>query len=178
MIEAYINIGLLIALCYTTYTDIKYHKIYNKITFSLMFLGIVFNTVLYGTYGFTQSLIGIITGFLLLISATIFIKGIGFGDVKLLMGIGALKGYGYVLDLFFFALFICILYQLIARRKDALCAIKTSFMVVFNLLFHKEIQQLDFNCTRYKFIFGPFIAIGAICALYTKGTLVLSLMGL
>jgi prepilin peptidase CpaA len=91
-----IDIVLLAAIVYCAYTDTTSGKIYNKITFPAMLAGLLLNGAFAGGKGFIWALIGLIVGmgiqwvpFLLHLAKA--------GDVKLLMLVGALKGWAFCL---------------------------------------------------------------------------------
>lgn len=91
-----LNILLFLLLIGASFTDIRYHKIYNWLTFSAIILGLGFNMSLFGWPGLKESLLGLGVGFIMLF---IFYLGgmIGGGDVKLLAAVGALKGPSFVI---------------------------------------------------------------------------------
>ncbi len=89
-----INAVLLLAVLTCAYTDTKTGKILNKITFPAMLAGIILNAAFGGLNGLWWSLIGLCIGMAIqwvpyLLS---FAKA---GDVKLLMAVGALKGWAF-----------------------------------------------------------------------------------
>lgn len=93
-----ILVGVL-AIC--LYTDLKERKIYNKVVFSAMAIGLVYSGLVQGWEGFLFSLKGLGAGLALLLVPFIF-GGFGAGDVKLLGAIGALKGPEFVWVAFIF----------------------------------------------------------------------------
>lgn len=88
------NIVLAVFLLVCAYTDGTRAKIYNKFTFPAMLAGLLLHLVFGGIDQLLWSLLGLAVGF-----------GIQFvpwrlglakaGDVKLLMGVGALKGWAF-----------------------------------------------------------------------------------
>jgi len=80
---------LFVLLC--AVTDVWKKKIYNWATFPAVILGAGLNFIYSGWSGAGNSLLGVLAGFLLLYFFYLG-GGIGAGDVKLLMGVGALKG--------------------------------------------------------------------------------------
>lgn len=73
------------------YTDFRYGKIYNKLTLTCIVLGIVMSLLSAGLRGLGESLAG--AGLVLLLYLLFApLTGIGGGDVKLMMAIGALMG--------------------------------------------------------------------------------------
>lgn len=71
-------------------TDLKYHKIYNKLTMPSILTGMICHLI-FG--GLLSSILGILLGFL-----TILFCGISMlkaGDVKLYMAVGALAGWKF-----------------------------------------------------------------------------------
>lgn len=79
-------------------TDLKYHKIYNKLTIPAILAGLAFNLAFNGLGGLLDGLLGILTGFLFIV---LWMLGmLKAGDVKLYMAIGAITGWrfcGYVM---------------------------------------------------------------------------------
>ncbi|MCS7252758.1 MAG: A24 family peptidase [Armatimonadota bacterium] len=73
------------------YTDCRYSKVPNKLTFPSMAVGIVTNLLLDGKIGLANSLIGLLVGLgvFFVPFAIGWFKG---GDVKFCMAVGALKG--------------------------------------------------------------------------------------
>jgi prepilin peptidase CpaA len=74
------------------YTDVRWGKIFNALTFPALGVGLVINTVVNGGSGALLSVEGIALGFALFIVSAIFGRILGGGDIKLLMAIGALQG--------------------------------------------------------------------------------------
>lgn len=71
------------------YTDINYRRIPNYITFGLIVAGLAINAV--AGPGLLFSASGILTGLILFMLPFLFC-GMGAGDVKLMMGVGAVVG--------------------------------------------------------------------------------------
>lgn len=80
-----------LCLIYCAFTDFKDRVIKNYITFPLMLLGIVHNTIQNGIGGLLNSLVAMCAiGAISLLFAAV--DGLGIGDVKLYIGIAAIKG--------------------------------------------------------------------------------------
>jgi len=87
-----INAALVVLVITCMITDAKFHKIYNKVTFPMMAVGIVLNGVFGGWHGLVWALIGWAVG--MAIQWVPFMLGFAkAGDVKLLAAVGALKGW-------------------------------------------------------------------------------------
>ncbi|MDC3413650.1 A24 family peptidase [Terrihalobacillus insolitus] len=86
---------LLSILIICVITDVKSRKIYNKVIFPSLLLGIILNGILFGWTGVTTSLLGFLTGFAILLIPYLM-GGMGAGDVKLLALIGAFQGTSFV----------------------------------------------------------------------------------
>ncbi|MHB0912930.1 MAG: A24 family peptidase [Armatimonadota bacterium] len=78
------------------YTDLRSGKIYNTLTLPCMLLGLAANTVLGGLSGLLTSLAGM-GAVLLLALLFLNLSGIGGGDVKLMMAVGALLGLNFAI---------------------------------------------------------------------------------
>ena len=77
------------------YTDIRWAKIRNTLTVPAVALGLVLNS-LRGWDGLLLSLEGIGVGLALFLISSIFGRILGGGDIKLLVGIGALQGPAFL----------------------------------------------------------------------------------
>jgi prepilin peptidase CpaA len=87
-----IVLAALLAIC--AYTDATQSKIFNKVTFPAMALGIVLNFAFGGTTALLWSLLGWAVG--MGIQWVPFMLGFAkAGDVKLLAAVGALKGWAF-----------------------------------------------------------------------------------
>jgi len=154
-------LGLLLGI--SAFTDLKYHKVYNWITFPGMILGIGFNTIFFGLPGLRDSFIGLLTGGLFLLVGFVW-GGIGGGDIKLLAAVGSLKGYSFVLWGGAYGIILCGIMAVITmvRQKVFVQSIKHIFYSLFSLL----IPKLKFVPLEKKdsspLPFGFFIALGMI----------------
>lgn len=89
-----IDIILVAALLYCAYTDHTRGKIYNKITFPLMALGLILNGVFGGWQGLGWAFMGWCVG--MGIQWVPYMLGFAkAGDVKLLAAVGAMKGWAF-----------------------------------------------------------------------------------
>ena len=89
-----LNAILVIVLLICAYTDGTRGKIYNKVTFPAMLLGIGVNTIFGGTAGLVWALAGWAVG--MGIQWVPYMLGVAkAGDVKLLAAVGALKGWAF-----------------------------------------------------------------------------------
>lgn len=85
-------IALVFMLLICVYFDFKYRKIPNKVTVPVLLFGLLYWTVIDKLDGLAFSLVGVLMGFLVFLVPYIA-GGMGAGDVKLMMVIGALVGW-------------------------------------------------------------------------------------
>ena len=93
--------AVLTALAVGVYTDCRHRLIPNLLTFPLLALGLVLNTVSEGWPGLWYSLIGAAAGFGLMMIPYYFGQ-MGGGDVKLLAALGSLFGAYAILNIFLY----------------------------------------------------------------------------
>jgi prepilin peptidase CpaA len=93
-----IKVVLAAGLTYSVYTDVRWGKIFNKITFPLILAGFFLNTLFRGWAGGLTSLegFGAAIGLVLLLTLVAG-PGLGGGDIKLIAAIGALCGPEFVM---------------------------------------------------------------------------------
>jgi prepilin peptidase CpaA len=93
-----IRLVLAAGLACSVYTDVRWGKIFNKITFPLILAGFLLNTLFHGPAGSLESLkgFGAAIGLALLLTLVAG-PGLGGGDIKLIAAIGALCGPEFVL---------------------------------------------------------------------------------
>lgn len=85
---------LFLGLLTSLYTDLVYGKIYNRLTFSMMGMGILLNTI--GGEGILFGVKGLVIP--IAVFGLFFALGwFGAGDVKLLAAIGAIKGPEFII---------------------------------------------------------------------------------
>lgn len=88
------NAALVILLVYCAYTDGTKSRIYNKATFPAMGLGLLLHLIFGGSNGFAWSFLGLVIG--LAIQFVPWRLNLAkAGDLKLLMAVGALKGWAF-----------------------------------------------------------------------------------
>lgn len=152
------------------FTDMKWGRIYNWLTFPAIFAGWAINFFLGGLpalgYSIAATLVGI---FLYLPAAALGLMGMG--DVKLLGAIGALCGTNFVLSVFLYtsALGIphAILIQFINYGKNALSMLITSFTT--RVFLEKTIQKENATIARegkFRFLLGIDIFLATLVACY------------
>jgi len=78
--------------------DLRYKKIPNLLSFTVLILGLVGNTFLNNQLGFMGSLYGLMAGFFCSLFFYSF-ASLGAGDVKLMTAIGAVVGYKLILPI-------------------------------------------------------------------------------
>lgn len=102
-------------------TDYKYKKIYNKITFPGMAIGILTNILFLNStnnliLSLQNAIYGIILGFILLF-IPYYLGGMGAGDVKMLMMVGAFIGPKRIFIVFLISSISGLIYSITAIIK-------------------------------------------------------------
>ena len=157
-----LQIIMLIFVIAGTITDFKYKKVFNKITFPLMLIGMIGNTIIFGFSGLTNSILGLIIAFVVTQIATLFINNIGFGDLKLLMGIGACMGYEYFFSCYLIALVLLIFFNILINPNIVLNAAKNVKSLMTIMLMTGERSKVCYEYKNKGVIFAPYILTGCI----------------
>ncbi len=122
-----------IAVC--AITDVMYGKIFNKITYPAVLLGLIVNAML-GMKSFQSSVIGMLVAFILFL-IVFMIGGLGGGDVKLMAAIGAIKGYPFVMYAAFYSALVGGLMSIAIMiwKGKFLRGMRNIFRVIFSYVF-------------------------------------------
>jgi len=134
-------------LTYACWIDLRTFFLPNKLTFALIVLGILINSIVVNSFtSLAGSLLGAMLGYLILWLVNKLYhslrnqSGIGMGDAKLLAGVGALLGFQAVIP----------------------CLLIASISGLLGGFFWLKWKKLD---TSHPFPFGPFLGLGAVVLL-------------
>ena len=161
------EVALGLTLGIAVFTDWREHKIYNKLLVPAFFTALLLNTLQGGGAGLTNSLLGVATGFVLLLLPYLM-GGMGAGDVKLLAVIGAFGGVTFVLTSFLYGTAIggLISVFLLARRKALGNTLKHFLLFLPILQKPQHLSETMGNARQEKFPYGIAIALGTLIALF------------
>ncbi len=147
-------------------TDLTRHKIYNKLTISVMWAGIFMNLFFFGIGGLKNSLLGLGLGSLCIL---LWILGmLKAGDVKLYMAVGAAAGWkfcGYTVVFSILIGGVCAAGQMV-WKKSGRASLRRVGVYLTNLLYTRQ-----FHCYRPEsqdayFSFGSCIFAGTLAAVW------------
>jgi len=155
MVEKLILLILGLTLIISFYTDIKDRRILNVITLPAIVLGLVLNLIVGDTIlsGLLFSIYGIMLGFIILFIPYIM-GGIGAGDVKLLMAIGALMGPRFT---FYTAIYMGLIGGVLAAFQ--LIKAKRLIFTIKKILYLNKVDNDEFENT---IPYGVAITLGAV----------------
>ena len=102
-----------VVLLIAAWTDLRERKVYNKLTYPAILIGLLLHTITLGLDGFLSGLLAaslmLVIGLFLIVTPAI--KG---GDIKLLMVVGAFAGGKALLEVSFYAVFAGLRYMIIS----------------------------------------------------------------
>lgn len=157
---------LSLILLLAVYSDIKYRKIYNKITMPGILLGFLVNIYEKKLIaGLLFSFEGLVLGILLFILPFI-LGGLGGGDVKLMGAVGAFKGPLFVFYAIISAALVNGIFAMLflAREKKLFFTLKKIYYAIVNtILFKSSLNPEDIenkNNDKIKIPYGIGLAIG------------------
>lgn len=113
-------------LVIAAYTDIRHGKVCNALTFPSIVLGLALNGIFWGLNGLMMSVqAGVLAIALLIIPVAL--KGLGAGDLKLLVAVGVLEGVRFLLSAFLWSalIFGVVSVVIISYRRLAFAALPT-----------------------------------------------------
>ena len=163
------DIVVLILITIAAYTDIKERKIYDKLTFPMMALGLVLGYVAAGWSGLKAAAFGLGIGFAIFVIPC-ELGAVGGGDGKLMMAVGALTGHPFIVvaSLFGFALSIFQAIYMIAKRPGGFRAFFAS--IASGSLFFASYKDRP---KEQNVPLGVYLALGTALALVLRITKVI-----
>ena len=102
--QAVVLLPLGIVLLTCAYTDFKERKVFNKVTYPSLFIGLAVHTIVLGVDGLLAGLLAVAVAFVLGLFL-LALGVIGGGDIKLLIVVGAFLGLGGLTQTAFYSVF-------------------------------------------------------------------------
>jgi prepilin peptidase CpaA len=160
---------LIVLLAAAVYTDLRHGKIYNKLTLTCIALGIILSLLSAGLRGLGESLAGI--GLVLLLYLLFApLTGIGGGDVKLMMAVGALMGIRLTVWSLLFSAAIGGFFAVVVMTRhrvlvDTLKGMSTNLILK---VFYQAPVEVTGGSRGLKFRYSPAIALGTLLAYFLR----------
>ncbi len=144
--------------------DLKYHKIFNKITLPSMMAGLLINLFIFGLNGLKNSFLGILMG---AVFGIFWIFGmLKAGDIKLYMALGAFGGWRFCVYTMIFSVLAggVAATILMIMRKTGRESLKRMKLYLTNLFYTKVFKTYEPESSKGYFSFGGCIYIGTVLA--------------
>ncbi|MGE5605092.1 MAG: prepilin peptidase [Bacteroidota bacterium] len=163
----YMTLGSIVVGLSAALLDIKYRKIPNWLTFPAMLTGVILNLI-FNFKSWHLSLLGLLVGLLILLIPFI-LGGIGAGDVKLLMALGAFLGVKKIISVG-----LCsgvaggVLALLALTLQDGPVKVRHRLVLLVSSIWDKDIRRVIFRpdqTSKLVIPYGPAILIGLIVGL-------------
>lgn len=159
---------LVTLLAVAVFTDIRYGRIQNKITFPCMAAGLALGLINHGLQGLLLSLagMGLVLGLYLLVPS----KSFGGGDIKLMMAVGSLIGFKLAVWAMLFSAVVGGILALIvmARYRTVLSTTKNLATNLYLSVALRAPVELSNGSAATRFRYSPAIALGTLVALLVK----------
>jgi len=157
----------LFSLCVALYFDLRYQRIPNLLCLCTFILGITVNSVFHGWDGLFESLSGSALAILILIPVYYF-RMLGAGDVKLMIGIGALVGpLVLTWSILYGVIFGAVTSILIAIKAVGLKGLKTMITRYINCIFlGTYFKPDDGDAGGVNVPYAPALMLGWMLATY------------
>ncbi len=174
-----LNLCAILIVLIATITDLKSHKIPNKLTFTASIAGIIAQAIYFATYaaprdmwfrggvGALDAVVGWTTGVLIMSTTKFFMRKFGHGDTKLVAALGTFLGPRSVLFIYLYYSLVFGLFSLIQMIR----AIPWTEMWLANEARKAGATPPPLNMERLNKIrkdvipVAPFIACGTILAM-------------
>ncbi len=157
-----VDVVLILFALISVYTDLKHRKVFNFTIVSAFILGVGLNYIYFGFGGVKNSLAGILSGFLFL-SFFYLMGGVGAGDVKFMMAIGALKGYEFTIMGGIYGTILGGIFAIVflMARKELFSAVKKIFQTFFSAVISGKVAPIPENKkVTHKIPYVIFLAAG------------------
>ncbi len=159
-------IVLSVVLLIAAITDCLYGKVYNKLTYPAILLGLALWTtagLLGGDRGLSASLIGLACG-LIPFAIIARLGGLGGGDVKLMAAVGAMgASWQVVLSTAFYAMIVAMVMAVVIMFHRGIVR-QTLRRILGAALSAAARSKTDLNNTQHTVPFGAAVAVGGIIA--------------
>ncbi|MGN7472127.1 A24 family peptidase [Brevibacillus sp. SAFN-007a] len=132
--------------------DWRHRKIPNALTFSAMVLGLCYQ----GHTGSLWMSVWGVTGAFLLAAIPVACRGMGMGDLKLLMAIGAWSGWGELYLLFLHSMVLCLLFVVVYPRSWSRLG-ENLLVIAAGWKAHRQLWLPGVNKTAFAFPYAVFL---------------------
>ncbi len=165
-----LTLSLLLTLLGTAiYTDIRFGRIYNTLTFPAMAAGILLGAVSNGIAGLLDCLAGL---GLVLVLYLVFAPrtGIGGGDIKLMMAVGALLGFELALWAMLYSAVAggVLALTVMAGRRTVLSGTRNLLYSLWNGIGLRGKTDNSTVAMGVPFRYSPAIALGTVLAYFVR----------
>ena len=147
-------------------TDLRFGKIYNRLTMPSILVGIFLNLILNGINGLFNSLLGIILGMTCIL---FWILGmLKAGDVKLYMAIGALGGWKFCGYTIISSILVggIVAFIVMIVRKDGFALLRRIWIYLLNLFYTRRFYPYQPEEKSAYFSFGGCIFAGVLISVW------------
>lgn len=164
----YISYFVVVVVCLIcAFTDWKDGKVYNKVTYPAIVLGLIIS-IFSTSLNLPQSLVGAFGSFL--IYGLFWGRGLGAGDIKLMVAIGALQGITFVVFASLYILCLAAVFSIfhLAWKGTLIPVLKWVGLSMISVIIPgfsaPKLSKDEINTIP----FAPFILAGVLVAIYSE----------